>query len=83
MSDAQEIRVMRAAALFAILVFFAVPAKGVFEPHKKGSFTEVFEEYSPLSDTKSISSRMMIYLEQASPYKKHNYDLEYVYKPFS
>lgn len=76
MSDAQQIRVMRAVVLFAILAFFIIPAKGVFEPHKKGNFTAVFEEYSPLSDTKSISSRMMISLEQISPYKKHNYDIE-------
>jgi hypothetical protein len=61
--------------LFVMLTFSIASAESA--PHKKGSFTATFKEYSPLSDTVSISSRMQVYVEQISPYKKHQYDIEH------
>jgi predicted esterase len=76
MTDEPGIRPIRAAVLFAMMfIFFIVPAEAASKPHQKGSFTAVFEQYSPLSDAESISNRTGVRVEQGSD-KKHGYDIE-------
>lgn len=72
-----EIKPAGTAVLFVMLTFSIASAEVKSQPNKKGSFTATFELYSPLSDTVSISSRMQVYVEQISPYKKHQYDIEH------
>jgi predicted esterase len=62
------------AVLFVMLTFSIASAES--QPHKKGSFTAVFKQYSPLSDTVSISSRMQVSVEPGR-IKKHHYDIEH------
>ncbi len=63
------------AVLFVMLTFSIASAEES-APHKKGSFTAVFEKYSPLSDTRAISSRMGVRVEPGR-IKKHHYDIEH------
>ena len=85
MTDTLGIRPIRAAVPFAMFLFFVASAEAASEPHQKGSFTAVFEQYSPLSDTNSISDRMRVRLKDSN--KKHHYDIEHesfeVYVPDS
>ena len=60
--------------LFAVSASLIVPAKGVSEPHKKGRFRAVFEEYSPLSEQRALISRMGSRANQKSS-RKHAYDI--------
>ena len=60
MTDDPGIRPIIAAVLSAMLLFFIVPAEAASVPHQKGSFTAVFEQYSPLSDTNSILKRTRV-----------------------
>lgn len=59
--------------LFVMLTFSIASAE---EPvtYKNGSFTAVFKQYSPLSDTGAISSRMQLSVEPGR-IKKHHYDI--------
>ena len=75
MTDTLGIRPIRAAVPFAMFLFFVASAEAASEPHQKGSFTAVFEQYSPLSDTESISNRMLVSTEQGSN-NKHHYNIE-------
>jgi hypothetical protein len=75
MTDAPVIRSTRTAVLFAALLFLIASAEAASEPHKKGSFTAAFEQYSPLSDAESISDRMRVRLKQG-PDKGHQYDIK-------
>jgi predicted esterase len=74
MTDASGTRSIRTAVVFAMFLFFVVSAEAAPVPHQKGSFTAVFEQYSPLSDAKSISNRMVVNVEQDSN-KEHRYDI--------
>jgi predicted esterase len=74
MTDEPAIRQIRTAVLFAVLVFPAASSQAVSTPHQKGSFTAVFEQYSPLSDTNSITDRMRVRLKNGLD-KKHHYDI--------
>lgn len=71
-----EIKPARTAVLFIMLTFSIVSAEES-QPHKKGRFTAVFNEYSPLSNISAISSRMMVYVERSSPHEKRQYDIEH------
>ena len=75
MTDDKGIRPIRASVLFTMLLFFIVPAEAAPGPHQKGSSTAVFKQYSPLSDTESISNRMLVSTEQGSN-NKHHYDIK-------
>jgi predicted esterase len=74
MTDDPGIRPSRAAVLFATFLFFIVSAEAASGPHQKGSFTAVFEQYSPLSDTESIFNRMRVRPKHGLD-KKHQYDI--------
>jgi len=75
MINGPGIKLIGTAVLLAMLTFSIAYAGVKPQPHQKGSFTAVFEGYSPLSNAKAISSRMQINLEQGSN-KKHYYDIE-------
>jgi len=70
------IRIIRAAVPFVMFMFFIASAEAASGPHRKGSFTATFEQYSPLSDTKSISNRMRVSIKEGTD-KKHHYDIEH------
>ncbi len=76
MINGLAIKPARTAVLFVMLTFPIASAEEA-QPHKKGRFTAVFKEYSWLSDTRAISSRMRVHVERTSPYKKHQYDIEH------
>jgi len=74
MTDEPDIRPIRAAVPFAMLIFLIASAEAASVPHQKGSFTAVFEHYSPLSDTNSILNRMRVRLKSGLD-KGHGYDI--------
>jgi predicted esterase len=74
MINALRIKPAAIPCLFAILAFSIASAEEPV-PNKKGSFTAVFEQYSPLSDTVSISSRIGVSVEPGR-IKKHHYDIK-------
>ncbi len=74
MSGGKRIRVMKGTALIIIAVFSAVSAWAETEPHKKGSFTAVFEEYSPLSSPRALERRMGSRANRGAR-RKHDYDI--------
>ena len=74
MTDTLGIRPIRAAVPFAMFLFFVASAEAASEPHQKGSFTAVFEQYSPLSDAESIFNRMRVRPKHGLD-KKHQYDI--------
>jgi predicted esterase len=76
MTDNPRIRPIRAAVLFAMFIFFIVSAEAASGPHKKGRFTAVFEQYSPMSDTESIWNRTGVRVKQDPNNNKHHYDIE-------
>jgi predicted esterase len=76
MTDDKGIRPIRTAVPFVMLLFFIASAGAASGPHQKGSFTAVFEQYSPFSDTESISNRMLVSVERDSN-KKHCYDIKH------
>ena len=57
-----------------MLIFFISSAQAASQPHKKGRFTAVFEQYSPLSDTNSIMERTRVRPKDGLD-KKHQYDI--------
>jgi hypothetical protein len=74
MTGKPAIRQIRTAVLFAMFIFMVAPAEAVSKPQAKGSFTAVFDQYSPLSDTNSITDRMRVRLKDGVD-KKHHYDI--------
>jgi predicted esterase len=74
MTDERRIRLIRTAVLFAELIFLVACAEAASKPQAKGSFTAVFDQYSPLSDTNSITDRMRVHLKDGLD-KKHHYDI--------
>jgi predicted esterase len=74
MTDVPVIRSIITAVLFAMVVFFISSAQAASEPHKKGRFTAVFEQYSPLSDASSIMDRTRVRPKHGLD-KKHQYDI--------
>jgi hypothetical protein len=73
MTDTPGIRSIRIGALFAMLIFIS-SAQAASQPHKKGRFTAVFEQYSPLSDANSIMDRTRVRPKHGLD-KKHQYDI--------
>ncbi len=61
-------------SLFAMSAFSAAAAEEP-APNKKGSFSAVFEQYSPLSDTAAISSRIGVSAEPGR-IQRHHYDIK-------
>jgi len=74
MTDVPAISSIRIVALFAMLIFFISSAQAASQPHKKGRFTAVFEQYSPLSDANSIMDRTRVRPKNGLD-KKHQYDI--------
>ena len=74
MINALRIKPAAIPCLFAILASSIAYAEQTV-PNKKGSFTAVFEQYSPLSDTATISNRIGVSVEPGR-IKKHHYDIK-------
>jgi hypothetical protein len=74
MINSLGIKPAETAVLFVMLTFSIASAEES-QPHQKGSFTAVFEQYSPLSNTDSLSGRMGVPVERG-PNKRHHYDIE-------
>jgi len=66
---------MKRILVFILFIFLIVSSKAISQAHQKGSYTAVFEEYSPLSGCRTLSERMRISISPGA-YEDHRYDIK-------
>ncbi len=75
MINGRGIRLIRATVLFTLLLCLIVSAETAARPHQKGSYPATFSEYSPLSDSRSLTERMRMAIKPGS-YDDHHYAIK-------